>query len=273
MSNKAIVAILSIGIGIIIVGSVLVPIIQTSQTATVDYTNDPATKRLEYVTSFYADTGTLNDSDLSEFSTSINPLVIITSDFIAVSYSTDSSWGRWTALGYNSDTSSNFKLDSPIITVEDLNYTITNVGNTVTHTGTLEWALIPDNDGSMYVINSTTNTARVAIDADDIITASWGGSSYGVTIGSLTDQTTLFKITNNEVVSDYVTTIQYTVNEGGYSANVSSKTSDNVQYVIVPVVAEYKDNIPGVSILNAIPVIVIVSLLFAAVAIALRSRF
>lgn len=273
MNNKIIAGLIGLFVCVLMVGSALVPIIQNSQTVTVDYTNDPATKRLEYATSFYAATGAVNDSDLSEFPTSITPLVIITSDFVAISYSSASSWGPWTVLGYNSDTSENYKVESSIITVEDLDYTITNVGNTVTHTGTLEWALIPDNDGSMYVINSTTNTARVDIDADDIITASWGGSSYGVTTGSLTDQTTLFKITSNEVVSDYVTTIQYTVNEDGYYANVSSKTSDNVQYVIVPVVAEYKENISGVSILNAIPVVVIISLLLASIAIAVRSRF
>ena len=235
---------------IILLGSFLMPIIEDSLDYPVDYDNEDGQKEFVLTDTFSLSTGTVNDADLSTLTPDFG--LVVTDKFIAIAYSGGSSWGAWsylTADGQNLQGS---------LTVVDGAYTI-NSTNPVS--GTIEWALIPAINGTYSFYGS--GASFVATMSDTVYSVATSSANYGVTSGSISDQTTAFKRVSGESVPTYVAELTYSAIEDTNAFRVEGKTSDNVAYVIAPVDVVVMEEFNGSALLFAIPVILILAVLMA----------
>lgn len=189
--------------------------------------------------------------------------MIFTSDFIAISYSSGGVWGQWTGLGVDEDTGINYNINDCVVSVDNLEYTMSAQDGTQIHTGTLDFAFIPDDDGDFYRIG--TNYGVVADNSISIYTVSKGGSNFGVTHGTLSTQITDFKVTSSVIVDDYTAELTYNPNEGEESSNVYGVTSDGLQEVIIPIDAVFRADYDTVvfKLVYLIPVFVLIGVIVA----------
>lgn len=243
--------------------TILVPIIDTTSERQITVTNEVTDKRFDQVDSFTADTGAINGESIT-LPTSLTPLVIFTDKFVLVAYANGGAWEQWTYLGLDKNNEKKV-VDSPIVTVEDLHYIVTNSSDAEIASGTLEFAFIPSENGSYYMINSGYGT--VADDSISIYTVAYGGSNYGVTYGTLETQVTKFRISDSTYVPSYSAELTYYPNNEQDSSQIYSKTTDNLQFVIIPVDATFnaKWDTPALTLVYTIPIFVLIGVLGAVI--------
>lgn len=254
MENKISLVITAV-VAIIMIGALLMPIINDAGSHNVSYTNEEGQKEFVLSDSFTLSGGLVNDVSLGTLTPDFG--LVVSDQFVAVAYGSGSEWGLWSYLtkdGQNVQGS---------LTVTDGEYTI----NSATPiSGTLEWALIPAVNGTHSFYN--TGTSFVATLNDTVYTVANSSANYGVTFGSIADQTTAFKVVSGESTPSYVAELVYSAIDDTNAFEVEGRTSDNAAFVIAPIdvtySAELNDSASG--LLYAIPVLLIVGLLVMFVA-------
>lgn len=280
MNNKLITLVLTLVVGIILTASILVPVINDASTKDVSSAN-----RYTYRMSELGDSSMTLSYDETDKAlingehpvvanaegTVQTILCVITNNAAIVSYGI-----QW--YYYFVDTDGNYRyFNTNHALLTSTTATFENGVATITYDGTgytfdYDWVYFPDPDG-VYVYTKPTYGAYVNAD-DQVISFSVGASNNGVSIGTVDGLTCQYHATDGTKDTDtFEPAITVADAEMGLST-IKEIVSATPEDIIIPYEYQYKAEASGgvYSLYQAIPVLIIISLLLAAVGIVVRGR-
>lgn len=252
-SSNLIMGIASVIIGIVVITTVMIPVVNSASQINVTYNNDEYVATFDKLDTFTLSSGAINDMQVATILESMEIAygLVVTDCFIAVVYlnSGGTYYGNWNVFLKNGS------MDQYNVSVVNNAYSIINISTEdVIETGTLTYAYVLSVGGEYGLIDGSFRLNE----SSEIVYFTKSGADHGVSYGTVNNMTTSFKYVNSETVEDFIPTINYTVVPRSHAIEVSSNET-----IIAPISSSYIEYGEGAvySIVAILPLLAVIGLL------------